>query len=68
MSAASAPGLAMTLGEQDTGEDAAVAAAIRTHEWVQRNLRRLAKKIPLPGYKVEPPVPEAHPALHREAV
>jgi hypothetical protein len=68
MSAASAPGLAMTLGEEDTGEDAAVAAAIRAHEWVQRNLRRLAKKIPLPGYKVEPPVPEAHPALHREAV
>ncbi len=26
----------------DTGEEAAVAAAIRLHEWVQTNLRRLA--------------------------
>ena len=28
--------------EPDTGEEAAVAAAIRLHEWVQTNLRRLA--------------------------
>jgi hypothetical protein len=68
MAAASAPGLTVTLDEQVAGADAAVAAAIRAHEWVQRNLRRLAKEIPLPGYKVESPVPETHPALHREAV
>jgi hypothetical protein len=28
--------------ESDTGEGAAVAEAIRLHEWVQMNLRRLA--------------------------
>jgi hypothetical protein len=33
---------AATQEEPDTGEEAAVAAAIRMHEWVQTNLRRLA--------------------------
>jgi hypothetical protein len=31
-----------TQEEPDTGEEAAVAAAIWLHEWVQTNLRRLA--------------------------
>jgi hypothetical protein len=31
-----------TQEEPDTGEEAAVAAAIRVHEWVQTGLRRLA--------------------------
>ena len=34
--------VAATQEEPDTGEEAAVAAAIRLHEWVQTNLRRLA--------------------------
>jgi hypothetical protein len=68
MPAVRAPGLTVTQDEQDIGEDAAVAAAIRVHDWVQRNLRRLAKEIALPGYKVEPAVPETRPALHWEAV
>ena len=29
-------------GETETGIDAFVAAVIQTHEWVQRNLSRLA--------------------------
>ncbi len=33
--------VAETQEEPDTGEEAAVAAAIRLHEWVQTNLRRL---------------------------
>jgi hypothetical protein len=68
MPAVSAPGLTVMLEEQDTGEDAAVAAAIRAHEWVERNLRRLADETPLGGCGVEVPVAETHLALHREAV
>jgi hypothetical protein len=41
-----------TQEEPDTGEEAAVAAAIRLHEWVQTNLRRLAAESPLPGSDV----------------
>ncbi len=42
MSSLSTPRGTATQEEADTGEEAAVAAAIRLHEWVQTNLRRLA--------------------------
>jgi hypothetical protein len=41
-----------TREDPDTGEEAAVAAAIRVHEWVQTNLRRLAAESALPGSDV----------------
>lgn len=44
MPSMSATRVITTHEEPDTGEEAAVAEAIRLHEWVQTNLRRLAER------------------------
>lgn len=42
--------------EPDTDEEAVVIAAIRLHEWVETNLRRLAAgEVPLPSSEIGAP-------------
>lgn len=45
MSARSGQRASVTADELNSGEDAAVEAAIRVHEWVQNELQRLANAI-----------------------